>query len=233
VGDVLDLLRLEIETLWVLGDDGRLVRNRTDDGRPVPLLAIGACHEGLCWTVGRDVPDDIAVALTATLEATAAGDEVGWRPDSERELLDRLSAFRPLGPAWLGPSYVVPAPLPAPRGLDLRSSATDDVAGLRGLMPEKDRRILIEPWVVAMVDGQVAAVCETSRSAPTSVEAGVWTYEPYRRRGLGAAVTAAWSGYVVDRTAFYSTNWDNVGSQGIARRLGLHPLGQLWHVCPA
>jgi hypothetical protein len=45
-------------------------------------------------------------------------------------------------------------------------------------------------------------------------------------RGLAAAVTAAWSAQVADRTAFYSTSEDNLASQGVARRLGLRPLGQ-------
>jgi hypothetical protein len=46
-------------------------------------------------------------------------------------------------------------------------------------------------------------------------------------------VTAAWARLVSDRTAFYSTDWDNVASQGIARRLGLRPLGQWWQVSGA
>jgi RimJ/RimL family protein N-acetyltransferase len=114
-------------------------------------------------------------------------------------------------------------------GIELRASPEHDAGSLRGLMPEEDRG-LGEPWVVAMADGAVAAVCETSRSAPGSVEAGVWTYEPHRQRGLASAVVAAWSTLVTDRLAFYSTSWDNVASQGVARRLGLRPLGDWWQV---
>jgi predicted GNAT family acetyltransferase len=106
---------------------------------------------------------------------------------------------------------------------------TTDAAWLHGRLPERDRG-LTAPWVVAIADGEVAAVCETARSAPTAVEAGVWTYEGHRRRGLGTAVTAAWSALVADRTAFYSTSWDNVASQGVARRLRLRPLGHWWQV---
>src|SRR5262249_21006821 len=73
-------------------------------------------------------------------------------------------------------------------------------------------------------------VCETARSTPVAVEAGVWTYEPHRRKGLAAAVTATWAGLVDGRTAFYGTSWDNHGSQAVARRLGLMPLGQWWQL---
>lgn len=128
----------------------------------------------------------------------------------------------------------VPAPEgSAPDGVELVGGGDGDEDGLRGVMPEADRATLLEPWTVALVDGRVAAVCETARSAPASVEAGVWTYEPYRRRGLAAAVTAAWSAQVVGRTAFYSTSDDNVASQGVARRLGLRQLGQWWSVLRA
>jgi predicted GNAT family acetyltransferase len=97
-------------------------------------------------------------------------------------------------------------------------------------MPDIDRQNLRQPWAVVVVEGHVAAVCETARSAPASVEAGVWTYDQYRRRGYGTAATAAWTTLVADRTTFYSTSFDNIGSQGIARRLGLSPLGHWWQV---
>lgn len=64
------------------------------------------------------------------------------------------------------------------------------------------------------------------------MEAGVWTYEPYRRRGLATAVVARWIDLVDGRTAFYSTSDGNVASQGVARRLGLRPVGHWWSVRP-
>ncbi len=112
---------------------------------------------------------------------------------------------------------------------ELRTSDDLDLDCLRGRMPERDRQ-LTAPWVVALVDGEVAAVCESARSTSRAVEAGVWTYEPHRRRGLGAAVTAAWTELVADRVAFYSTFWDNRASQAVARHLALEPLGQWWQV---
>ena len=38
-----------------------------------------------------------------------------------------------------------------------------------------------------------------------AVEAGLWTYEQFRRRGAAVAATTAWSGLHAERTVFYST----------------------------
>jgi hypothetical protein len=231
--DEVALLQLEIETGWVSDPDGRLVRSRTPECRPVPLLTVGAGACGLCWALSSDVPAPLDAALADALAATAPPEvtpTVGWAPGTAGTLVDLLAGVGALAAPGRGPAYLVPAGLRGPGGPDLVAGGRGDEERLRGMMPEHDRSTLAEPWTVALVDGRVAAVCETSRSAPTSVEAGVWTYEPYRRRGLAAAVTAAWACQVAGRTAFYSTSEDNLASQGVARRLGLRPLGQWWTV---
>jgi hypothetical protein len=232
IDDALALLRLEMETLWTIDAAGHIVPGRDPDSRPVPLLVVASGDDGLCFAMARDLPASLRSAIGGLLAITTPSGAVGWQPDTAAELLAALSQVASVSPPRRGPSFVVAEELAAPtRAVELRSHLTDgDRERLRGMMPERDRSTLVVPWVVAVVDGRVAAVCETARATPRSVEAGVWTYEPYRHRGFGAAVTAAWARLVSDRTAFYSTDWDNVASQGIARRLGLRPLGQWWQV---
>lgn len=231
--DEVALLRLEIETGWVTDPDGRLVRSRTQEWRPVPLLTVGAGAGGLCWALSSEVPAPLAAALADALVATAPPDAtpaVGWAPGTAGVLVDLLAGVGALAAPARGPAYLVPPGLRGPGRPDLVAGGRGDEERLRGMMPEHDRTDLAEPWTVALVDGRVAAVCETSRSAPTSVEAGVWTYQPYRRRRLATEVTAAWACQVAGRTAFYSTSEDNLASQGVARRLGLRAIGQWWTV---
>lgn len=234
--DTTALLRLEIETGWVTDADGRLVRSRTPEWRPVPLLTVGVGAGGLCWALSSGLPVALAAAVADALVATGPAEAtpaVGWAPGTADALLGLLADVGALRTPSRGPAYLVPSARRGHDGVELVPGRDGDEARLRGMMPEHDRTSLLEPWTVAVVDGQVAAVCETARSATTSVEAGVWTYEPYRRRGLAAAVTAAWSAQVAERTAFYSTSDDNLASQGVARRLGLRPLGQWWSVYAA
>jgi RimJ/RimL family protein N-acetyltransferase len=83
-----------------------------------------------------------------------------------------------------------------------------------------------------IVRGEVVAVCHSARLGPAAAEAGVETAEEFRQRGYAAAATAAWVRAVraSGRDAFYSTDWENVASQGVARKLGLQLLGELSQV---
>ncbi len=227
--DDLALLRLELGTLWVTDLAGHLRHERTHVARRAPLLAVASGQNGACWATSIEVPAATAARVVDLLAPTASADAVGWRPDRAAEIVQVLQELEPAATAVGGPSYVVDQALPQPNAVDLLTSADARLDDLVDLLPEADRS-LATPWVVALVDGDVAAVCETARSAPSSVEAGLWTYEPYRRRGFGVAVTAAWSTFVTGRTAFYSTSWDNEASRGVARRLGLRPIGHWWQV---
>ena len=230
--DDLALLRLEQATLWASDGDGRLLHCRTGAAEPPPRLVVGGCGLGLAWACAADVPSSVVDSVGQLLAPEPSAERVGWAPAEADAVLQAVAAVGDLAPPHGGPSFVVDGPVPSPTGVDVRTSEEVDEDAHSGLLPATDRP-LTTPWAVAVVEGRVAAVCETARSAPTSVEAGVWTYAPYRRRGLAAAVTAAWSALVTDRTAFYSTSWDNLASQGVARRLALRPIGHWWQVSAA
>jgi hypothetical protein len=238
-GPVPHVLDLELSTLYVRTPDGRLERERrasTGFYAP-PFVAVACGVDGLVWACSAALPGPTVAEVDAILRDEPVPQhlpDVGWSPDAAARLIMVLPApdERTIG---TGPSYVAPLDRrpaqAAPEGIERRTSADTDLAELGALLPERDAT-LDPPWVVAIVDGEAAAVCETARSAPDSVEAGVWTSERFRRRGLATAVTDAWLGLVAssERTAFYSTSDDNLGSQGVARRLGLTPIGQWWQV---
>src|SRR5262249_14238398 len=79
------------------------------------------------------------------------------------------------------------------------------------------------PCFAVVHDGAAASICSTFRLTPAAAEAGAATVEPFRGPGYPAAVTAAWAPAIRQsgRIPLYSTSWDNLASQGVARRLGL------------
>ncbi|HEX7134712.1 MAG TPA: GNAT family N-acetyltransferase [Iamia sp.] len=222
----MSLLHLERDLRWVADDRGRLLRARTDDApRPAPLLAVGTGGGAVAWAVAASVADDVAASVDEALAAEPPVDDagpIGWAPS----VADRLQALLD-GTVHHGPTYLARDTPPIPAGLDLRTSADTDLADLAPLLPPADR-ILTPPWVAVVVDGEVAAVCESARARPDAVHAGLWTYPDHRRQGLATAVTAAWIRLAGERTVLYGTTAENHASQGVARRLGLRPLAQWW-----
>jgi RimJ/RimL family protein N-acetyltransferase len=79
------------------------------------------------------------------------------------------------------------------------------------------------PCAAILHNGAAVSVCCSSRNGPDAAEAGLETVEAFRGRGFAPAVVASW-GYAVresGRTPLYSTSWDNLASQAVARKLGL------------
>jgi len=84
-----------------------------------------------------------------------------------------------------------------------------------------------EPWCVALIAGEIAAMAFAARIGPFGADVGVYTFPGFRGRGLAAAVTAAWSSLpeLADRTLFYSTHLANRSSRRVIERLGLRRIG--------
>lgn len=172
----------------------------------------------------------------------AAYEPEGVPPALERlrDLLSRSSLPAPLtitgGPTWVFPRHLArtrtpPAPIIVSTvGGSARARTLDRPANWE---PDEWAALVggrLGPWAMALEGSAPISICHTPAATDNGAEAGVWTREDRRRRGLTAAVTRRWwerergSG----RTLFYSTTRENQASQGVARTLGLTPLGWLW-----
>ena len=88
------------------------------------------------------------------------------------------------------------------------------------------------PWLAVVQDSQAVSICQSVRSSWRAHEAGVDTLETYRQRGYAVSAVAAWALAVreLDLVPLYSTSWENLASQGLARRLGLIQYGVDYHL---
>jgi hypothetical protein len=222
----LELLELEIETLWTADERGRLLATRERNPSPAPLMVVAASGEEHLVAFARKLPD----GLVTELDAAAL-------PQSIARCVEILE--REFGPVEVssGPSYVIPPGLSFPSNVPIFRSGDEGAETLRELNPRRggwsaeewDQLIdgALGPWAMAVSAGEVVSICHCARLSERGAEAGVWTDADHRGRGYAAAVTAAW-GPLLDRggrTLFYSTSSENVSSQRVASQLGLRRIG--------
>jgi hypothetical protein len=228
-------LQVDVETLFVHGAGGRILRTGSPDGGPAPRLFLASCAGGVIMRMRQDVSDEAAADLQAIVGSEPLWVDVQTAPACVPALVERLSRDAPATPAAPALIFHLPGNLAfatdatiiesgAPAGGRLleRLSTNGMPAHLieAGFVSPDD---LWAPWCAAIVDESIAALCFAARLGQRGAEAGVYTFPAYRRRGLAAAVTAAWSRLpaLAGRTLFYSTLATNRSSQRVAERLGL------------
>ncbi|HRV96047.1 MAG TPA: GNAT family N-acetyltransferase, partial [Anaerolineae bacterium] len=81
----------------------------------------------------------------------------------------------------------------------------------------------MQPCAAIIENDQIVSLCWSSRLSALAAEAGVETLPEFRGRGYASAVVAGWAKAVQQsgRRPLYSTSWDNVASQNVAKKLGL------------
>jgi len=152
-------------------------------------------------------------------------------------LIERATGQRVLADAS-GPTYLVTdevkieVELPVLRSIDTR--VFDLGAANPGNWEQGEWEALLGgdlgPWAMVVDKAEVVSLCHTPAMAGNSADAGTWTREDRRGRGLAAATVAAWAPLIVasGRTPFYSTSTTNRSSQRVAGRLRRPLLGTLW-----
>lgn len=213
----LELAKLHLDLLYETDGDGLLVSPRNYSG-PAPRFSLVRTVEGNCWLVSAGLTGGERAELNAAL----AADPV-IKPIDALKTTPPKVVCRERGPALYFPE-VIPTLSGAAILADPRETPTvRELAWLREAKPQE------HPLAVARnEDGEAVAICHSARSTPAGTEAGLETAVEYRRRGLGAAVVAVWAAAVraEGRIPLYSTEWSNVASRGVARKLGLIMYGE-------
>ena len=233
------LLAIQVETLFRVGEDGRLLAVNEAGGPrpedpPAPRFFLGRSRLGNVAGYRHDLPTDTVRELRRLVAGEPIPPDIDGKPP---ERYDELKAVLPvhgeIRGEWRGPAYRFPEGDPGRSGLPVVAIDAGNAALLDGpfgwarpLLPE------IRPCLAVVRGGAAVAVCHSSRRSALAAEAGVETLPGFRGRGYGAAVVAAWARAVRREglLPLYSTSWDNDASRGLAARLGLVLYAEDWQI---
>jgi ribosomal protein S18 acetylase RimI-like enzyme len=175
-----------------------------DDDAVHQLVAHVNLNEPLVFSIHRPWIGELLAAHYG-LEATTSG-MYGYLIDKTQ-----LSHIPSSEPRLLTPNDV---------GLVERSVCGWTPAYFKRLMQEKRRA-----WVIVR-DGQI--VCRASSGFPheqSEEVVGVWTHPRWRKRGFARVLVSALVADILERSryAVYTTTYNNVASQAVARGVGFQP----------
>ncbi len=220
----LELLELDLATTFIHDARGRIVRNNEPDGEPAPRFLFGRTRVGNCWRVRDDVPDHIALQLEDLAAPEPVQDDLTLPPGHFGAMHEALGAHFEPGDGGYDLAYRFPEAMAefarAIRITPGNVSLLHRIWSVEGASEGLDHGLI---WTAMVVEGAAVSHCYSCRLTDRAAVAGVETLEGYRRRGYATAVTAAWAQAVRDsgRIPLYSTSWDNLASQAVARKLGL------------
>jgi hypothetical protein len=229
---------LHLKTCLVLDDAGRIVSTREPEATRGPLFALVRSASACAWAVRADVPADIALELDRLARDEPPASDLRDAPvfaDRYVSLLGkhRSSASGPL-PATKtresdGPAFAFPDTLPRPTGIVVVEDERLLQRHFAGWVPGEIAAGRA-PVMAIVEDDFPASICFCARLSDAAAKAGLDTAEPYRGRGYGPRVTAAWALAIraSGRIPLYSTSWTNHASLAVARKLGLVPYACSW-----
>jgi RimJ/RimL family protein N-acetyltransferase len=205
--------------------------NEPGGGDMATRFFLGRTQMGNLWRFRSDLPDSLVEELEALCLDEPVTQELHAKPRHFETYLRLLETHTPVESLWLGPAYHFTKNVEPSRPL-LTITETDAEmlrGGFEALVAELPDW---QPFVAIVVEGRAVSVCRSVRITPDAHEAGVETLPEFRRKGYAKDVVAGWARLVQSTGAIplYSTSWDNIASQAVAKKLGLVPFGADFHI---
>ncbi len=216
----LDLLQMQAEALFVHDANWRLLRiNEPDPTSPAPHFFLGRTAAGNIWRTRYDLPVELATEFERLASHEPINSNLSEPPHFAADYMELLQPYAPLATINAGPAYYLPES-DMPR--DVVTITSENIRLVQAYFPWLYETLAdYAPVIVAVEDGNAAAVCFCSRITPRVAEAGVYTEANYRGRGYATKVAQGWAAATrsTGRMPLYSTSWSNHASQAIARKL--------------
>jgi RimJ/RimL family protein N-acetyltransferase len=220
-----ELMRIRADTVFTYDSRGRMLLSnepRATDRRPAPRLWLAWTASGYVVRFGASLPDTLTGEIEALLERTPPAGDLSTLPVALSELRAALEAHAPVMREEGGPAYRFSETI-APPTAAVRLTAANRAVARETFPWLYDEYADWWPAFAVVRDGAAVSVCFSSRIGARACEAGVETLPAFRGHGYAGAVSAAWAAAVREAglIPIYSTSWNNLASQAVARKLGL------------
>jgi RimJ/RimL family protein N-acetyltransferase len=218
------LIELQTHVLFTHDAHGRLLKINEPDGDDAPRFFLGRTTAGNLCRFRHDLPAEIVAQLADLFRSEPAPQDLRQPPQHLAAYRRILETHAPIQHEDHGPAYHFPGVIQPPVGIATTRMTRDNAEVLQShfswLIPVLN---IMPPVFAVLQEDQAIAVCFSSRIPTVADEAGVNTVEAYRGRGYAAAVVANWAEAIrgLGRIPLYSTSWNNMASQAVARKLGL------------
>ncbi len=224
----LELLEIQLRTLFEFDARGRILGVRKTDTLAAPRVCLGRTTEGNLLRLRADVPDSLAAELESIAAREPCLSQLREPPPPDPAL---AAALGPYEREYRGPTFLLPeTSADASRAELVTSANVGRVAGPFGWL---DAELAdASPAVVVIEAGETVSVCHCARRGNRAAEAGVETVAAVRGRGHARAAVAAWAAHVRDAglLPLYSTWWENRASLAVADALGAVAYGEDFHL---
>ena len=230
----LELINIHLRSLYTVNSRSQLLFvNEPDNATiPAPRMFLGRTIEGNVWGFRAGLPHTVCEELNAFCD-----DEPplkGEYKQPPRHLEAYLRVLEPVSNKQNisnGIAYQFPGS-EAPQ-TEVIAVTEENEQVLRGGFEGSIQELPAwQPFVALIKDNRAVSICRSARITTEAHEAGVETLEEFRGNGYANKVVLEWARRVrqMGRLPMYSTSWENVASQAVARKLGLRCYGVTFEV---
>jgi RimJ/RimL family protein N-acetyltransferase len=222
------LLRIQLDALFTHDAHDRICYVNEPGGERAPRFFFGRSRKGNIWRCRDDLGEQTVQKLEELASNELVRDDLRVAPHNLDGFLAALRADGEIVSIESGPAYRFPEELPSAKVTRITRSSSHLLRRLPWRMDKTAREFAAyEPLMAVIEAGAAVSLCHSARNTDQAAEAGVETLEAYRRRGYASNVVTGWAHAVraTGRIPLYSTSWDNLASQAVARTLGLVQYG--------
>ncbi|MCC6455625.1 MAG: GNAT family N-acetyltransferase [Caldilineaceae bacterium] len=229
------LMELHINTLFCSDSDGRLRCVNEASDPPAPLFYMGRTLHKNLWRFRYDLPATTIEKLDELCQSEPLAVDLASPPQNEAAIKAVLDEHRalPAQKEYRGPAYWIPDGNPVPAHAVIISEANaelvqDTFPWILPLTQDQEAG----PVAAAIDQDRAVSVCFCSRRPLQATEAGLETLPAFRGKGHATAAVALWAEAVRRQGTMpmYSTSWDNLASQAVARKLRMVLYGGDWSI---